>query len=433
MAIKGQTISEYLVGLGFDVNVDGLNRFYKAIEEGARKISVSQKLTQSPIAQTITTFVGLGAQAAKTVLDMTSSVANFDKQMELAARKAWMSKDSYMALSESVSALGYSLDDLGEIALDPELSAQFRELYAMSQNFQTQYSGIDESLKSMREFQFQFQKLRLVASYFVKMLGANLVRYFAGPLDNANMTLSDIIDKIARDLPYYVDIVTHKVGPFMQKGFDWFSKILGIAKNLYEYFEKNPEMLKAAAGVIFIIYGLFNKTHAIVAILFALLSDYLSGANADSSELEGTWNSISRLFSTIVDFAKALFDWTVKWIQKLDESGTLKWFANLVSDLTQLLRGDYSLKNKNTAVGKGATLVSQGTSTVFGGLANLFDEIQYSFGLKEYTGPGTRMTNDNRVTNMNATFNINGENKSSKQIARDVNEELNAQMERRAW
>jgi len=433
MAIKGQTISEYLVGLGFDVNVDGLKQFYKAIEEGARKISISQKLTQGPIAQTITTFVGLGAQAAKTVLDMTSSVANFDKQMELAARKAWMSKDSYMALSESVSALGYSLDDLGEIALDPELSSQFRELYMMSQSFQTQYSGVNESLKTMREFQFQFQKMRLVASYFMKMLGANLVRYFSDPLDDANITLSDIIDKVARDMPYYVDMVTQKAGPVIKKGFDWFSKILGVAKNLYEYFEKNPEMLKLAAGIIFTIYGLFNKTHAIVAILFVLLSDYLSGTNSDSERLEGTWNSISELFSSIVDFSKALFDWTVKWIKKLDESGTLKWFADLVSDLTQLLRGDFSLKNKNTAVGKGATLVSKGADTIFGGLSDLLNEIQYSFGWKEYTGSGTRMSNDNRTTNMNANIVINGDNKTSKQIADETVEELNAQMERRAW
>lgn len=363
MADKGRTLSEYLVGLGFDVNVDGLNKFIKAIEDGASKIKLSQRITNNAVAESITTFVGLGAAAAKTVLDLTSSVADFDKQMELEARSMWMQKDQYMAMNEAVKALGYSIDDLGTIALDSELSTQFRQLYTMSQQFQGEYSGLSKSLKTMREFQFQFLKLRLIASYFVKNLGASLVKYFEGPLAQANFNLSDIINKLAQDMPKYVDKVTQKIGPFIYNLIIHMTSLVKKAGELYKYFKDNPEKLKDALAVILLIYGWFNRTQVIAFALFSALVEHLRKVQDGSAETSTTWEGIWNLLSSVVDLAKTLWDWIVKIVDKLDNWGFIDELADILEDLRAIISGDFWSKKKTSA------------GDIFGAAAGTFDTI----------------------------------------------------------
>lgn len=334
-------LDEYLVGLGVNVKTDGLQSFFSKIDQGRQKLDLFSRLADNRITNTVSNFIGVAAKAADTALKFTGNVADFDKNIELQARKMWMTKDSYMALSEAVQTLGYSLDDIGEIALDPELSSQFRQLLNMSQGFQDDYAGMAESLRTMREFEFQFKKLNLIGKYFLNMFGAGLVKYFEGPLGQVNSDLSDIIKKLETNMPKYVNIAVSKVGPFISNLINKGRELVGLAKKIYEYFEKNPDALKRALKVATAIYTILNPIQGIAMFLFSKIAEYLEDMNDDTVDMEKKWGGIEKLVKSISGFIETAYDWILKIIDKLNSWGVFDKAVSVIDWLSNLLGGRF--------------------------------------------------------------------------------------------
>ena len=335
-------LDKYLVKLGFDVKTDGISSFFSMVDEGKRKISYFSRNTKYALVDTITTFVGLAAKAAETSLDFTTSIANFDKQMELEARKMWMSKDAFMAINEAVQTLGYSMDEIGTIALDPELSSQFRQLYSMSQDFQGDYSGIAESLRTMREFEFQLKKLSLIGSYFLKTFGAGLVRYFEGPLGQANSSISDIVEKLRKDLPRYVDVAVKKVAPFISGMITKGRQLVDLAKKIYEYFSGNPEALSRTLRLIALIFTALNPVKGLALFIFSKINEYLSDINDESVDMEEKWGGVEKLVKSVANFVDAIYNSVVNLVDWLNKNGWLDKAASVFDWLSDLISGDFS-------------------------------------------------------------------------------------------
>lgn len=379
MATGQSFLEEYLVKLGFNVNTDGIRKFFSAVDEGRNRIDKNSKIINNALVETISTYTGLVAKAAESTLMFAASTADFDKQMELNARKMWMSKDAYMALTEAVESLGYSLDDIGTIALDPELSSQFKQLYSMSKGFQNDYANMAQSLTTMREFEFQFKKLNLIGKYFLQLVGAGLVKYFEGPLGQANSSLSDIISKLQKDMPKYVDMVVNKVGPFIElilkKGKDG----LEVVKKIYSYFEKNPEALKKALKIISLIYAFLNPLQGTAILIFSTISDYLADINDGSVDMEEKWGSIGKLIKSAADLIESVYNWVIKIIDKLNEWGLIDKVANIFSWLSNALNGKFlnigadKKPEEMTTSEKAGAYLSNGVKFIADSIENISD------------------------------------------------------------
>lgn len=334
-------MGEYLVPLGFDINTDGIKGFFSMVDEGRKKISEFSFISNNKILQTVNTYVGLAAKAAEATLDFTQSVASFDKNMELEARKMWMTKDAYMAVNQAVTQLGYSMDDIGTIALDPELSSQFRQLYSMTQDFQGDYNKFSESLRTMREFEFKFKQFSLLGNYFLKILGGSLVKYFEGPLGEANSSLSDIIVKLQKDMPKYVDIATRKIGPFISSMIRKGKGLLDVTKSVYTYFSKNPEALSRTLKALSVIYTLLNPVKGLALFIFSKISEYVGDINDGTVDMEKKWGGVKRFVESVADLLGTIYDFVKKIITKLDEWGVLDWFASVFDWFADLLGGRF--------------------------------------------------------------------------------------------
>lgn len=334
-------MKEYLVPLGFDIKSEGLKNFFSMVDAGRKKISEFSFIANNKILSTVTTYVGLASQAAEASLGFASNVAKFDKNMELSARRMWMTKDAYMAVSQAVEQLGYSMDDIGTIALDPELSSQFRQLYSMTQGFQGDYNRFSDSLRTFREFEFKFKQLSLLGNYFFKLLGGSLAKYFEGPLGEANSSLSDIIAKFQKDLPKYVDIATRKLGPFVSMMIRRGKNILDTSIKIYEYFSKNPESLNRALKVLFTIYTILNPLKGLALFIFSKISEYVDDINSGTVDMEEKWGGVERLVKSIANFVETVYDFIGKIISKLDEWGFLDKASSLIDWASNLLGGRF--------------------------------------------------------------------------------------------
>lgn len=334
-------MKEYLVPLGFNIKSEGLKNFFSMVDTGRKKISEFSFIANNKILSTVTTYVGLASQAAEASLNFAGNVAEFDKNMELSARRMWMTKDAYMAVSQAVEQLGYSMDDIGTIALDPELSSQFRQLYSMTQGFQGDYNEFSDALRTFREFEFKFKQLSLLGNYFFKLLGGSLAKYFEGPLGETNGSLSDIIAKFQKDLPKYVDIATRKIGPFVSTMIKRGKNILDTSIKIYEYFSKNPEALTRALKVLFTIYTILNPLKGLALFIFSKISEYVGDINDGTVDMEEKWGGVEKFVKSVANFIESIYDFVLKIISKLDEWGFFDKASSVLDWLSDLLGGRF--------------------------------------------------------------------------------------------
>jgi hypothetical protein len=100
-------------------------------------------------------------------------LAKADLQNEMFARRMWMSKENAVAYKNTMSALGAELQDL---YLSPELLQRYNELRKQAGQMAPpqEYS---EQMKKIRDVTFEFQRLKLEATYAMQWIGYYLSKY----------------------------------------------------------------------------------------------------------------------------------------------------------------------------------------------------------------------------------------------------------------
>lgn len=242
-----ETIQQYMIKLGWQVDKASYERAQKAtgtVERGLNNFSksfdkVTKKIGQNPVVRNITrkaaaflTVLGrriaaflatttgmilgaiavIGAAAAALfaalvvgVHKFVSGVAKADMQLQIFARRMLTTVSNARFLKNAMEAMGIdSLEELNDVALNPELRAQFLELRRLSRS-QGQDPRVAEGLKAIRAFNFQFTKLQFLMSYFFTSLAGYIGKLSEGPLK----FMGQLIDKFGQFMGQYGDRIAY--------------------------------------------------------------------------------------------------------------------------------------------------------------------------------------------------------------------------------
>ena len=392
----GKTISldDYLVKLGFSVDATGLNQFLELLDKGKRGVEKAVPAISSSLTKATLAYVGFISQAAIGIASLVNSVAQMDKELAIQSRKFWMNKSAFTEMSYAAEALGYSMDNLNEIALSPELTRQFYELLDISKKIQPDEKLLD-NLKLVREVAVEINKFKMQARYGLYTFGASLAKYLKPEISDIKNDLKEIngellgnsasiIDGIAKMVAPVVKELKNDLWPIIRGGAQL---ILKVVKGLSE----NPEMLKnymALLKLLLIVLSVFSKNPLGILIvaasylvkLFARLADNKNGVDKLSQILVKIFNFIGNIgriaknlftvlepllnflvealtvvfdiLSPIFEFVLGIIDSIVKFIGFLGGVDTSKFggnkyeYQNIVPD--NLFNTDREIVNNNS-------------------------------------------------------------------------------------
>jgi hypothetical protein len=294
------TIKQYLVSLGFNVDKQSYGEATKAmdgIEKTVAKFAGGAVREFAMAGAAVTAFV---ATATVGIAKLVGDLAQADLANEKLARQMWTSKDNAMAFNNSLKAMKATLDDL---YLSPELMNNFKQLRSLA--FQLRPPAeYQQQMKFIRSIQFEFTKMKLEATYALQWIGYYLIKHMEGPLTKIKAGLMGINDAIIKNMPMWTKEVARVLTGFLRAG----ETIVRVGGDLGKVFEKLgdqiPEKIKLI-GAALLGLGVILKTGPIGIFMFAiaglilLLDDFYTYMDGGDAQFGAIWEKLPKVIDSI--------------------------------------------------------------------------------------------------------------------------------------
>lgn len=183
-----ETIKSYLVELGFDVDNHSLRQFNHALQTLAANV---EKYTTNPVfgiagmfAKAGFTIAGALASIAGGAAYMMSSVAKSDLEMQMFARRMFVSTEAARGMKMALDAMGVSLEDV--IMGPPELKERYSMFLGTEERMMAGMGGeqvFQQNMKRIRDVQAQLDLFKFEVQMTIMDLSGKLSKALFGDGD----------------------------------------------------------------------------------------------------------------------------------------------------------------------------------------------------------------------------------------------------------
>ena len=290
--MKGKTLKEYLVSLGFSVDDKTYNQAMgkmKVFEAAAGKMAgnVGKSVAKgSAIAVAALATVTVG------VTKYVNSVADADMATEKFARRMWMTETNARSLQNVLSAMGESMDSIYDVAANPELRGSFFTLRADAAKLEGG-PEIDEAMVKIRNVQLEIQRLKLLLSYASRYIAYYLTQYLAVPMEQFRQMLKSINE----DGQSLIKVWGDKVA----KVLSWIARLFAAGAqagmSLIQMIQRLPYEVKVAmlaiAALGAIMLNPFTAIILAIGAILLLLDDFYTWQRGGESMFGDMWQKLT--------------------------------------------------------------------------------------------------------------------------------------------
>ena len=182
-------LKDYLISVGMQVDKQSFGQADKAIKDVDKGLG---KFANSATGKFVKVGAGAVALASAVTVAMgkfASSVAEADRQVGLLAKRLFTTKENARSLTIAMKQMNISsLDQLREVALDPESRQQFLELKNLARSLENPKT--QQALKEIRAMNLEWQKLMVRFEYFKIEVAGKILEIFK----QMKPTIQKIID-----------------------------------------------------------------------------------------------------------------------------------------------------------------------------------------------------------------------------------------------
>lgn len=202
--MDGRVIEEYLVSLGWKIDTPGYATFKGTLKRVEREVESHTSGITKLFVGAAATIIGTYAAIAGATIALMEHVAESDLGFQLYALRMYMSVDAAKKLKMATDALGHSLE---EIAWNPELMAQYRQLIKDQERMQGGLGNdFERQMRAIRDVTTEITRLKLTAQYLMQGVTVNLARAFGlinpdGTDGPALVKLREWINSLQENLP----------------------------------------------------------------------------------------------------------------------------------------------------------------------------------------------------------------------------------------
>lgn len=267
--MSSDIIKEYLVKLGVDISASQIKKFKNTLNWFDNSVINFFKRVNSPLVFTGKSYYKI----TQSLLGFAQSVARSDMDMQRWAKTMYLSTESAKALDRTLSAMDLEVEDLRDVALNPELMQQYKSLITLSNTLSKSFDT-NESLRGIRQITYEFQKLKVILEYLKEKVVSYMWNIFKrsnliGDFRNFNDWLVQRINKIAK-----------AVGTILGYGVNNLIYAGRLVTNILGLFNKFSPAVKTTiaaitAGVALLMSGPFGKIFLLLQTVGMLFEDYL--------------------------------------------------------------------------------------------------------------------------------------------------------------
>lgn len=367
--MASETLREYLVKLGWDVNKSGFDNASGLVDKFASKLMGKAGAMGTAFISASASIVKASLATAEAVSEIAFSVAEADTAVERLARKYWISEQSARSLQNAQEQLGISMQEL--MYATNEEYKRFLELNAYGKSLEAP-KALDDTLVKIRDIQFEFSKLGTILNYGKRWFMYYLGEYLGVDIDQIIIKFKSFNDWLRTNLPQ----ITQKLAKIVALGWRFAKTVLTLIYNLGKGIVQIVERLGTsgvasifalAAAFKMIAMGPLGLVLLGLTAIVLLLDDFMAwkeGRNSlfdwsgVSEPLENLWGSVlnvtdsvksligsfSNLFKTI-DGGKGTMSWLGDILQTI--SDVINFISTGITDISALLNpDDKSLQEK---------------------------------------------------------------------------------------
>ena len=314
-------LKEYLVKIGVDIPKSEIQKFNANMETFDKGIFGLVKRLNNLLSGWKAVIIAYAA-ASKKIANFTFDVAKADLETQKWAKHMYLTNDSAKVLSRTLDAMGMQFDDLKDVALNPELYNQYKELIRLGKDL-TGGKEIAQALRRVREVSFEFTKFRMtlnylgerIAYYVSKILDTPAGKSFVKGLKDLNTFLKDNIDTVARKIASFLNIIMRTALRVSQLVHGW----IELFKTAYNWLESKIKGLGSAVVAIIgavgmaLLLGPFGKLLLIFQGIMLLLDDYMTYQEGGNylipwEKIEVFWEEVKRFFIDFINALKEIID-----------------------------------------------------------------------------------------------------------------------------
>lgn len=315
--MAAESLKEYLVKLGWDLDEKG---FRKAIEqfsdfEGKADGFVG-KLTKrlATAGGIVFSIISSTAVATGKLLD---SVSDADRATERFARRMWTTKENARSFLTALDAMDAEYEDI--FYMTPEEYQRFISLKNFGQGLEAP-AELNETLKLVRDIQYEFSRLKVIANYGTQWIAYYIGRYMGADLEEIGTKFRDFNDWLTQHIPPIAEKIARVLTTIIRLGKAGVRFITDLVNVLGKLWDKMSDGTKATVGFGAAFLGLLKMGPiglfiGALFLILTLLEDFYNWKDGKPSAFTGMWEDLS------------------KWKKSLDENGDIDKFTGKVDSL----------------------------------------------------------------------------------------------------
>lgn len=227
-------LKDYLISVGMQVDKQSFSQADKTIKDVDKGLGKFANSATGKFVKVGAGAVALASAVAVAMGKFASSVAEADRQVGLLAKRLFTTKENARSLTIAMKQMNISsLDQLREVALDPESRQQFLELKNLARSLENPKT--QQALKEIRAMNLEWQKLMVRFEYFKIEVAGKILEIFK------------------------------QIKPTIQKIIDWFKPIVQSFLELKNSFKGAlPNIIKGIKYIWGLLKPIFNIIRATV-------------------------------------------------------------------------------------------------------------------------------------------------------------------------
>lgn len=334
--MAAESLKEYLVKLGWDLDENG---FRKAIDqfsdfEGKADGFVG-KLTKrlATAGGIVFSIISSTAVATGKLLD---SVSDADRATERFARRMWTTKENARSFITALDAMDAEYEDI--FYMTPEEYQRFISLKNFGQRLEAPQE-LNETLKLVRDIQYEFSRLKVIASYGTQWIAYYVGRYMGIDLEEIGTKFRNFNDWLMQHIPQMAEKIARILTTIVRlgkAGVRFIGDLIGALSKLWNSMSDGE---KATIGFGAAFMGLL-KTGPIglfigaLFLILTLLEDFYNWKDGKPSAFTGMWEDLS-------DWKKGLEETGEldEWITRIDH--LVGSFGNLLVSIGKFGKSVY--------------------------------------------------------------------------------------------
>ena len=223
-------LSEYLVRIGFDVDMVGYSKYAAALRDAEGAVNLHTSSIAKSFLTWQTAAVGMFASVGAGVLGLVDKVVMGDQEFRLLGLRMYTTTSNARELKIAMDALGQPLEN---IAWDPELYRRFMQLVHDQQQM-TKSLGPDfeKQMVQLRDYRFELTRLGVEAQYVSFKLVADLGKVFGLDLSSKFHDLKSFNDWLVSHIPKASKAIEKYLIPILKDTKDVLGETIDLFKSM---------------------------------------------------------------------------------------------------------------------------------------------------------------------------------------------------------